>query len=162
MPTKFHTRLWYYFRIGYSTYLSFILGYFSTLVAIYYLAIKNLPVLLDIFPRFVPFAALATVIGAPLAVIIGWAHLKRTTAFTSEQDITVEANPYTYKLPAGFYKEVFYPLYLELMIDLKRLLEAKGAKLTADEESLIATLESDLHLLIQGGYVGTMRRSKLE
>ena len=39
-------RAWYYFRLGYSTYLTFILGYVSTLVTVCYLAIKNMPPLL--------------------------------------------------------------------------------------------------------------------
>jgi hypothetical protein len=89
-------RLWYYFRIGYSTYLTFLLGYVSTLVTVYYLAIKNIPTLLDLFPRFVPFAILATAIGVPLSVGIGSVHLKRSPAYSSEIDIGMEANPYNY------------------------------------------------------------------
>ena len=65
------SRMWFYFRIGYATYLTFLLGYVSTLVTVYYLAIKNLPTLLDIFPRFVPFAFLATIIGGPLSIVLG-------------------------------------------------------------------------------------------
>jgi hypothetical protein len=67
----FLARLWFYFRTGYSTYLTFLLGYMSTLITVYYLAIKNIPELLDLFPRFVPFAVLSTVIGAPLSIIVG-------------------------------------------------------------------------------------------
>jgi len=102
--------VWYYFRIGYSTYLTFLLGYVSTLVMVYYLAIKNLPILVDIFPRFVPFAIVALLVGAPLSVLIGWVHLKRSPAYSSEADIGVEANPYTYKLSPGVWREVFAPL----------------------------------------------------
>ena len=159
MRTKFHTRLWYYFRLGYSTYLTFLLGYVSTLVTIYYLAIKNLPALLDIFPHFAPFAVIATMLGAPLSVAIGWAHLKRTSAFTSEQDISVEASPYTYKLPSGFTREAYFPLYLELLAGMKRLVEAQG-KLSVEDKSWIERLERDLEVLVNGGYVGTPRRSK--
>jgi len=102
-------RAWYYFRLGYGTYLTFLLGYVSTLVTVYYLAIRNVPDLLSIFPHFAAFAVLATIIGVPLAVVIGWAHLKRSGLFTSEQDISVEANPYLYKLPPGYTKELTIP-----------------------------------------------------
>ena len=58
-------RAWFYFRQGYSTYLTFLLGYVSTLVTVYYPAIKNMPPLLDLFPHFAEFAIIATVVGAP-------------------------------------------------------------------------------------------------
>jgi hypothetical protein len=162
MPTKlgFATRLWYYFRIGYSTYLTFLLGYATTLVTVYYLAIKNMPVLLDFFPHFIPFAVLATVIGVPLSVGIGWVHLKRSPAYTSEADIAVESNPYNYRVIPGKEREVFIPLYLELLLQLKRLLEAQRL-LTDDDKSRIKSLEQMLDVLIRGGYVGTPRRGKI-
>ena len=99
MKAKWLFRAWYYFRLGYSTYLTFILGYASTLVTVYYLAIRNAPALLDLFPHFAEFGVLATVVGGPLAVVIGWIHLKRSGLYSSEADISVEASPYTYKLP---------------------------------------------------------------
>lgn len=157
MRINYLTRIWFYFRMGYSTYLTFLLGYLSTLVTVYYLAIKSIPSLLDIFPRFVPFAALATVIGGPLAVAIGWAHYKRTTAFESEVDIQVEANPYYFKAPPGKEKDVYVPLYFELLYLLKRLLDRQGM-LEADDKARIESLERKLQILMEGGIVGTPRR----
>lgn len=151
-------RLWYYFRLGYSTYLTFILGYFSTLVTVYYLAIKNLPTLLDIFPHFVPFAILATVIGGPLSVLIGWVHLKRTPLYTSEVDINTEANPYNYKLPPGYWREAFDPVFIELLMLLNRLVEAQNL-LSPEDKSRVEKLEQKLRTLAEGGMVGTPRRS---
>lgn len=152
-------RAWYYFRIGYSTYLTFLLGYASTLVTVYYLAIKNLPYLLDLFPHFEPFAVLATVIGVPMSVLIGWVHLKRSKLYSSEQDISVEANPYQYKLPAGYWKDLVVPLYLEVLVQVTRLLEEKRL-LTDDDRARIEDLEQKAQTLIQGGLVGIPRRSK--
>jgi len=40
------------------------LGYISTLVTVYYLAIRNIPELKNLFQRFWAFAVLATIIGA--------------------------------------------------------------------------------------------------
>ena len=154
------TRAWYYFRIGYSTYLTFLLGYVTTLVTVYFLAIKNLPSLLVIFPDFVPFAVLGTVIGAPLSILLGWLHLKRSTAYSSEQDVQFEASPYSYKLIPGKEKEVLFPFYLELLDLQKTLLESQGL-LTDEQRSRIKTLEEQIQVLMRGGYVGTPRRQRV-
>jgi len=154
---RFLARLWYYFRLGYSTYLTFILGYLSTLVTVYYLAIKNLPSLLDLFPHFVPFALLATIIGGPSAILIGWLHLKRTPLYTSEVDIAYEANPYLYKLPPGYTLEAWGPFYLELLVLIERLLD-KQKLLTSDDKTRIKEIEERLRVLAEGGMVGKPRR----
>jgi len=150
-------RLWFYFRMGYSTYLTFLLGYASTLITVYYLAIKNIPDLLNIFPRFVPFAILATVIGLPLSVSVGWAHYKRSAAFSSEMDIQYEANPFWYKLPPGYNKEVFGPVYLEMLLLLKKITESNQS-LSSEEKQRIDQLEQKLRTLNAGGMVGSPRR----
>ncbi len=123
----------------------------------YYLAIKNLPDLLNLFPHFGPFAILATVIGGPLSVIIGWLHLKRSAAFSAEVDIGVEANPFYYKLFPGYAREVQYPLYLELLLQMKRLMEVQRA-LTPEDKERIESLERKLRTLVSGGFVGAPRR----
>lgn len=149
-------RAWYYFRLGYSTYLTFLLGYVSTLVTVYYLAIRNIPSLLDFFPKFVPFAILATLIGGPLSVGIGWLHLKRSGAYSSEQDISVEANPYQYKSPPGVALEVSYPSMLIIMRILRRLAETNGL-LSDSEKKELEELDKKYLILLSGGYVGTPR-----
>jgi hypothetical protein len=123
---------------------------------VYYLAIKNIPDLLNVFPHFVPFAVLATIVGGPMSVAIGWVHLKRSPAYRSEIDIGVEANPYYYKLPPGYNREVYAPLYLELLLQVKRLLESQRL-LDAEEKARIEELERKLHVLIDGGLIGTPR-----
>jgi len=153
----FVARLWYYFRLGYSTYLTFLLGYVSTLITVYYLAIKNIPELLSIFPKFVPFAILSTMIGAPLSIVIGWLHLKRSAAFSAEADIGAESNPYMYKLYPGYTKEVQYPVYLELLIQMTRLLDAQHA-LSPEDRARIDNLEEKIRTLVSGGFVGSPRR----
>jgi hypothetical protein len=150
-------RVWYYFRIGYSTYLSFLLGFVSTLVTVYYLAIKNMPSLLNVFPHFVPFSMVAVVVGVPLAVAIGWAHIKRVPAYSAEMDISVEANPYYYKLAPGWQKEVWFPVYLELLVQLRRLLESQNL-LSEEDEARIKSLEYKMQKLVEGGMVGSPRR----
>jgi len=154
--SSFIYRMWYYFRVGYSTYLTFLLGFATTLVTVYYLAIKNIPQLLDIFPHFLPFAILSLVVGVPLSTFIGWYHIKGTAIWRSELDISVEANPYNYKVPAGFWKEAFTPLYLEVLRGTKKMLE-KQNMLSEDDKKRIEDLEKKLQTLIEGGYVGVPR-----
>jgi len=142
MFSKLTFRAWYYFRLGYSTYLTFILGYASTLVTVYYLAIRNIPSLLDIFP---------------LSVGIGWIHLKRSRLFSSEVDIGVESNPYNYKLQPGKDTEISTPFLLISIRILKKLADTNGL-LTSPEKAEITQLEDRLLTLLGGGYIGTPRR----
>ena len=154
----FISRTWYYFRMGYATYLTFLVGYISTLITVYYLAIKNSPQLLDLFPHFLPFAALATIIGVPLSVGVGWVHLKRSTLYSSELDVGVEANPWNYKVPPGYWKEAIVPaLFAELR--LLRQLGLKAPLISESELRELDSLEAKLKTLMEGGYVGTPRRS---
>jgi len=150
---RFIFRAWYYFRLGYGTYLTFLLGYASTLVTVYYLAVRNAPLLLSLFPNFLPFAILATVVGAPLAVVIGWVHLKRSQLFSSELDISVEANPYQYKLPPGMAKEVHTPAAILQLRIMRGLAEAHGL-LTDPVRAEFDELERKYLILLEGGYVG--------
>jgi len=151
------TRSWYYFRTGYGTYLVFLLGFVSTLVTVYYLAINNIPMLKAYFPSFTTFAILAMLIGVPFSVIIGWVHTKRSSLYSAEVDIAVEANPYNYKLAPGYWKEAAFPAYLETLRLVKALCEREGL-LTQDDREKTEQLERKFEILIKGGYVGTPRR----
>ncbi len=154
--SNFLFRIWYYFRIGYGPYLTFILGIATTLVTVYYLAINNIPFLQSIFPAFWVFSLISLIVGIPAACILGWFHIKGSAIFKSEQDITMEANPYNYKIPPGFWQEAFAPLYLELLKGMAKMLE-KQALLTGEEREQIKQLEKKLETLIEGGCIGTPR-----
>ena len=153
------TRSWFYFRMGYSTYLTFVMGYISTLVTVYYLAIKDVPNLLSLFPRFIPFAALSTVIGLPLSIGLGWTHYKRSPAFSAEQDIQAEANPYYFKYPPGYWKEALGPLYLEILLLLTKLSSTQQL-LTDEDNKRILQLQEKLRTLNEGAMVGAHRLNR--
>jgi len=87
-------RGWFYFRMGWSTYFVFILAAINTLTVTYFLAIDNYPTLKAIFPSFEQYALLMISVGIPLLIVVGYAHFKKTLAYKSEMDITVESNPY--------------------------------------------------------------------
>ncbi len=148
-------RSWYYFRTGYATYLAFILAAINMMVVVYYLAIKSIPALEIVFPSFAIWALIITAVGIPLSVFLGWLHVKRSAAFRSELDIQVEANPYYYKLPPGFWKDVFAPTYLELLKLSLKLLNKEP--LTEEEQKQIKELQKKLESLISGGYIGNPR-----
>ena len=151
--SNFAFRMWYYFRIGYGTYLSFLLGFATTFVTLYYLAITNIPQLQSVFPHFWLFVIIGLIVGIPTACGIGWFHVKGSALWKSEIDIASEANPYLYKMYPGYWLEAFTPLYLELLMGLKKILEKEGM-LSEEEKSRIKDLEEKLETLIKGGYVG--------
>jgi len=145
-------RSWYYFRIGYGTYLSFLLGFVSTIVTVYYLAINNIPFLKLIFPTFWLFSILALAFGVPLAIFSGYFHFKRSQAYSSEVDIGVEANPYYFKITPGKEKELTVPLTVA-NIDLTVAMARKLGVLTPELESdFLQVREKYLRLAKYGDY----------
>ena len=158
MPSKlsFAGRLWFYFRMGYNTYLTFILGYLTTIVTVYYLAIKSIPTLLGLFPSLTTFAILVAVGGSIASIGIGWVHMKRSPMYSAEVDVGVEANPYNFKLLPGYNREVFAPIYLEVLSQLKTLLASQNL-LDVERKERVEDLERKLQILIDGGTVGKPR-----
>jgi hypothetical protein len=160
MKSKLPFRSWFYFRTGYTVYLAFLLAGVNMLVVVYYLAIKSVPALETVFPSFALWALTILAAGVPLSVFLGWLHVKRSPAFRSEVDIQVEANPYYYKLPPGYWMEVFAPTYLELLrLNLKML---NKEPLTEEEQKHIKELQQKLEKLIGGGYVGAPRAKGMD
>lgn len=142
-------RYWFYFRIGYAYYLVYPLGIGTTIVTVYYLFIRAIPSLENIFPNFWVFAFLSFVVGAPLACLFGLFHFKRSRAYSSEQDIGAESNPYNFKLPPGYNRTVYMPFFLEMLFQLKKIRESQGG-LSSDEKSRIENLEVMLQRLQRG------------
>ena len=145
-------RAWLYFRQGYGTYFAFILATINTMVVTYYLAIERAPFLKEIFPTFLYYLAVVSTIGIPLLVFVGYIHFKRTAAYSAELDIQYESNPYLYKVPPGFNKEVLFPLYL--MISKMMIRWSKNEKLTDVEINEIIELQKKIDVLLKGGYIG--------
>lgn len=130
----------------------------NVLTVTYFLAIENYPVLQAIFPTFGHYIAIVVGTGVPLLVLVGYFHYKRSQAYVAEADINIEANPYWYKIPPGWNKEVVFPLYLN-MINLM-LKMSKNEKLAPDEIEKMSDIQKSLSNLIDGGYVGKPVRMK--
>ena len=159
MTEKNHvSRLWFYFRNGYGTYFAFILAAINTLTVTYYLAIEKFPPLETVFPSFGQYVLIIAAIGIPLLISVGFVHFKRTTAFKSEMDIQIEANPYVYKLPPnGWWQQAFAPLFL---MQTKMILKMNNNE-KLDEEDLkkLKEIEEKIQFLIEGGMFGSTKKT---
>jgi len=122
------------------------------MIVTYYLAIENIPSLKEVFPSFVIYLVFMAGIGIPLLVAVGYAHFKRIPAYQSETDIAIESSPYYYKVPPGYWIEVFIPLYLSLSKQLVKI--SKNEKLTDKELEEIENIQKKLDILSKGGYIG--------
>jgi hypothetical protein len=151
MRTNLPFRSWFYFRTGFAVYLSFLIAAVNMIVTVYYLAIVKVDGLLAVFPDFTRWAVTVILVGVPLAVFIGWLHLKRSPAYSSEIDVGVEANPYYYKLPPGYWKEALVPVLLETMKLNIKLLNKES--LTESEVQSLKDLQGKLQNLIDGGRI---------
>lgn len=145
-------RLFYYFRLGYGTYLAMFIGLINVLTTTYFLAGKNITWLHEIFPSFESYILSCIIIGTPIVVIAGWLHFKKIGTYTQEVAISQQFSPYNYKFPPGFNKEVFGPSYLAILqLNIKRI---NGEKLTKEELESILSLEKKLTDLIDGRFAG--------
>ena len=138
-------RGWFYFRMGWSTYLIFLLGAVNTLTITYFLAIDNYPALKAIFPSFEQYVIIITAIGIPLLIMIGYAHYKKTLAYKSEADVIVESNPYTRRNTVN--GETNVRLNLQLLSLLLKL--SKKEVIDKNEIEKIEKLQKDIINLVE-------------
>ena len=130
----------------------------NVLTVTYFLAIENYPSLQAIFPTFAHYIVIVVGIGVPLLVLVGYFHYKRSQAFAAEADINIEANPYWYKIPPGWNKEVVFPLYLTMLNLMIKM--SKNEKLSTEEIDKITNIQKSLSSLIDGGYIAKPDRMK--
>ena len=149
-------RSWFYFRMGWSLYFAFIFAAVNTMVVTYYLAIERAPILQGIFPSFISYVLILASIGIPILVLVGYIHYRRTAAYGAEAEIQTEANPYCYKAPPGWYKEVIFPILLHLTDFMVK--SSNNEKLTQKDITEISELQKKLNILIGGGMIGSPRR----
>lgn len=142
-------RSWFYFRTGFSHYFAFLLSLGNMLTLTYYLAITDSPTLHSVFPSFQSYVILAIVVAVPILSFVGFLHMKKSLAFTSEQEVAAEAHPYNYKLPPGLWKECVTPLLFELLILSKK--NVNKEKSSSDDLKRLQALEKKFALLSNGG-----------
>src|SRR3989442_10312391 len=137
-------------RVGYGTYIAFLIGFVSNIIVIYKLAIADTS-LVSVFPHLTEFTAVAIVIASPISVIIGLFHMRRTAAFAADASVSTEANPYVYKIVPGKEREVTVPLSI---LTARVLLKLAGDKLTAEEKQELEGVLAKADKLLLGQSVG--------
>jgi len=145
-------RLWFYFRVGWSTYFALLFAGINTAVVTYYLAIEKVPQLEFIFPSFTHYVTILAIIIIPLLVAIGWIHYRRTAAYGSEAEIQYESNPYMYKLPPGWHTEALFPT----LFKMTEFLIKSNNNEKLDDKSIdeLVEINKKLDKLLKGGSVG--------
>ena len=133
-------RGWFYFRQGWSNYFTFLMAAVNTLTVTYFLAIERYPVLVAIFPNFMQYVLIASAIGIPLLVLVGYAHWKRTSARKAEVDIFYEVNPYIVRVLVN--TEMVVQMNLKLNQHILKL--NQGQKLSEQEINDLSQLQEKL------------------
>lgn len=136
------TRLWYYFRTGYITYVALVVGIFSNLVVIYKLGLDSYPALLQLFPHLTIFILVALAIGIPFAIVTGYYHSRR--AFVADVEAGMLANPYNYLAIPGKERDVLIPAMI-FNIKLAKIYLGEMGQLTseihAEADEILSNLE---------------------
>ncbi len=151
--SKLIFRSWYYFRIGYGTYVAFPLGFASTMIVIYALAIVPVPFLHDIFSHLYIFGIVGLLIIGPISIYAGLYHIKRTGAYSAEASVLTESNPYVYKAIPGKEREVFLPLMVLTAKGLAKVMEQQNT-LTSEEQREFQIVLGKANTLLEGASVG--------
>ncbi len=146
-------RSWYYFRIGYGTYVAFPLGFASTMIVIYELALKDVPQIHDYFPHLYIFGIVALLVIGPVSIYAGLYHLKRTGAYSAEASVLTESNPYVYKAIPGKEREVILPLMMLTARGLAKVMEQQHS-LSLDEQKEFENVLAKANTLLEGSSVG--------
>lgn len=138
--TKAPFRALFYFRNGWSLYFAFIFAAINTLTVTYYLAIDKIPSLQNIFPSFLNYVVIVSLIGIPLLILIGYVHYKRSPTYKSEASIVFESNPFVRR------NLINSELNLELNLKILELLLklSKNDKLSDEDISMINKSKEEL------------------
>ena len=133
-------RGWFYFRQGWSLYFAFIFAGINTLTVTYFLAIERYPALHEIFPTFIHYVFIVSIIGVPLLVFIGFVHYKRSPLYKSEISAAYESNPWMTRLLVN--SELTFSLSIKLCNMIIKSQNDK--KLTKDELDEITKYHDEL------------------
>lgn len=141
-------RAWWYFRTGYTQYFSFILALGNMFTITYYLVIVDNPFLGSVLPNFSTYIVISSIIGIPLLSILGFVHMRRSLAYTSDVEIVNESNPFNYKLYPGIHKECMAPLLRDLLRLGRKSIS--NETLSENEQQKLDVLQKNLEILADG------------
>ncbi len=147
-PRRLVYRSWFYFRVGYGTYLALLVGIGGNLLLFYRLGVQYIGFLRDVFPSLTLFSIIAIIITVPVSIAAGFYHMKRTGAFAADASVSTEQNPYVYKVVPGKEQEVLYPVLALTLKGLVKVLEHEPV--TEDEKREFEEAITKTNRLIQG------------
>jgi len=107
--------------------------------------------LVSVFPHLTDFVLVAAILASPISIIIGLYHMRRTAAFAADATVSMEANPYVYKIVPGKEREVSFPLSI---MTARVLLKLAGDKLTDQEKLELEDVLAKADKLLLGHSVG--------
>jgi len=146
-------RILRYLWVGYGSYLALPLSFITTLVAIYYLAIDDIPAFKSVFSHFWFFLMVALALGIPITCVIGWLHIKYNSIPQSAKHLKVEANTDSYRQVPEYWQEAVAPLYIELLRGVEKILD-RDNMLDNEDKRRIQELETKLQALIDSRKTG--------
>jgi len=147
-------KILHYLWVGYGSYLAIPLSFITTLVAIYYLAIDNIPAFKSVFSHFWLFLVVALAVGIPVTCVVGWLHVTRNSKLQSAKDVSVEASTDHYRREPEYWQDAVAPIYVELLRGVGRILDRDGM-LDSDDKRRIQELEAKLQALIDSKKLGS-------
>ena len=133
-------RAWFYFRNGWSLYFAFIFAAINTLTVTFYLAIEKYPDLNWLFPSFLHYILVVSVIGVPFLILVGYVHYKRTAARKAEVDISYETD--AYKARTLVNTEIAITLNMQLLDIITKI--SKKQELSAEDYQGLEKLREKL------------------
>jgi len=126
--------------MGYASYFAFIFAAINTLTVTYYLAVERYPTLEAIFPNFVQYVVIVAAIGIPLLILVGYSHFKKTLAYRSEAEISMESDPFRRRMVIN--TEILVNLNLKLTQMILKL--SQDEKLSSEELDKIKKTQQEL------------------
>ena len=150
-------RSWFYFRVGYGTYIALLIGIASNLLLFYRLGVQDIKSLGEIFPSLTIFSVIAVLIAVPISIGVGLYHMKRTGAFAADASVSTESNPYMYRIIPGKEQEVLYPLIMMTAKGLVKVLD-RQEMITPSEKRDFEEALAKASVLLHGQPVGLPAR----
>lgn len=126
--------------MGYASYFAFIFAAVNTLTVTYYLAVERYPTLEAIFPNFLQYVVIVAAIGIPLLILVGYSHFKKTQAYRSEAEISMESDPFRRRMVIN--TEILVNLNLKLTEMVLKL--SQDEKLSSEELDKIKKTQQEL------------------
>ena len=152
-------RWWFYTKMGFRAYFAFILTGINTITITYFLAIDKIPFLQNIFTSFSVYVLYFILVGIPLVTFVGYLHFRKLPGFQTESEVRIENNPYVYRLPPGWNKNVNMPYFLLQSKILMKI--AQNETVSEKEKNELESLQKKMEVLIKGGFVGAKKGQRV-